>query len=298
MKNTRLSERKPLILFRGMKKDLKSEYKCMTQMFWPAFTSTSEKLAQAELYTDEANKSGTIFEIQISKNSPHPHMKLPFNWTRWKESEVLLWPNFAFHCLKIRKEKWYSYVVLKQDETFIMISADYKNLKIWWVDLFTKKLKFPLLVFFSRVRHRIRFGIDFRRFFINDENIYIKIANFNSKEKNLGERVERLTKEFMLNIKNIIFDKECIQQTQKDLYQIIIKNMDVLETIERIAAPFLMEIVKSIDGKWRKEVLEIFAENDEFFKIFDEKIMRFVTERLGLYEKECFHLCQNYFEEK
>ena len=124
------------VLYKGNKKNKSSDYRNNHTMFWETFSSTTESLNEAENNTN-VNNDGTIFEIRLSKNLPHPHLKLLNGWNSFpKVKEVLLWPNFAFHTIAIRKEKWYEYIVLQQDEEYCILQPNLDNLRIWWGNIY------------------------------------------------------------------------------------------------------------------------------------------------------------------
>ena len=100
--------------------------------FWPTFSSTSLKRDCARKFAGE--KGGIIFEIHLSKNDPHPHIKLPKDWTQYPiEDEILILPYFAMRLISRKDEHDnsgdYTYIVIEQDESKSYISLDEEKLK-------------------------------------------------------------------------------------------------------------------------------------------------------------------------
>jgi len=315
------------ILYRGTDKSVGSEYMNNNLMFWKAFTSTSLDLTQAEKFT--TNVKGTIFKIHLSDKTPHPFLILPPSWTKFKkEKEVLLWPNFAFKCVGCKKEKWYDYVELVQNESYIIATSDLESLKNWWKEYMASKIEIPFDDFFNRMRIRIKDALNFLSFYKEKEKFFFQeneelkeeekkdpveeeektinikklIQNNKKKEDQFDFQFEKeiydtFKNKFLEHLKEKLFFSKTFPQEQKRFYQILIRDMRILELIEMKFEPFLLEIAGVVFKiKTRKGVAEILAENTDFFNFMINEIMSFVQERLKIYKNTVLELCKNYFE--
>ena len=308
-------------LYRGVKRSIANEYMNDKLMFWKPFSSTSLNLETAENIFTEKNISGTIFEIKLSNNNPHPFLQLPNNWTKYKqENEVLLWPNFAFKCVEVRKEKWYDYVKLEQDEKYMIASSDMKNLKNWWKEYVAKKAEYPFDEFFNRLKNRIIQALDFLVFYKAKEKEFDENKNWKEKEdgsndkdekgkenekiheifhfKNEKEAYQIFKKKYLEYLKEKLLFSKGFPQEKKRFYQILIRDMKILDMIEIYIEPFLLEISEAaFKIKIKIEFLEMLEGNAEFLNQMLIEIMNFVQKRLVIYKTEVLVICQNYFDE-
>jgi hypothetical protein len=70
--------------------------------FWSPFTSTTLNPEVAMMY---AGPEGTIFEISLSKNDPHPHANISHVSKVPDEEEVILLPFFPLQEVSRRTDK-------------------------------------------------------------------------------------------------------------------------------------------------------------------------------------------------
>jgi len=234
---------------------------------------------------------------------------LPEGWSQYqKEKEVLLWPNFAFKYVGSRKEKWYDYVQLEQDEEYIVASSDMESLRKWWKQYVVDKIEIPFCEFFDRMRRRIKDALNFMTFYkqkgeFQNEKKIVKCEEEEEKKdveefsfENENELREFFKRKFYLKEK-LMFSKS-FPQEQKRFYQILIRDMKILDLIETNLEPFLLEIAMvAFKFKTKQVIVEILEDNNEFFNEMTTEIMSFVQDRLQIYQNEVLNLCQNYFEE-
>ena len=282
------------VLYKGNKKNKSSDYRNNHTMFWETFSSTTESLNEAENNTN-VNNDGTIFEIRLSKNLPHPHLKLLNGWNSFpKVKEVLLWPNFAFHTIAIRKEKWYEYIVLQQDEEYCILQPNLDNLRIWWGKYILDKVELPFCDFFKRLKFKIKDAADFNTFYQGNLK---KIIELLKKINKIDELMKSINEMYVNDVKQkLLFDKDK-QQNQKRLYDILTRDMNILKVLEDIWSPYLLEIV---DVMWKlkdvKEIGEIFEQNMMFFNQLKNDVLVKVQSLIEIYQKACKKICYEFFE--
>ena len=223
-------------------------------------------------------------------------MKLPLSWSEFpREKEVLLWPNFAFKYVTSRKEKWYNYVVLEQDESFEMFSEDEGRMKQWWVKFISEQIK-PFCDFFKKLRYKIKDAIDFMAFF---QDNYINLLQRIEDQwfKTNSSIFKEVEESFIQSIKNKLFFGIDRQQNQVNLYQLLIRDMKIVKILKNVWNPYFGEIVSIIRSKKSKEVIkEIFVQNIDFFSDMRRDLMDHVNEILEVYLAECTNICCNLFE--
>ena len=180
------------ILYKVIKKNKSSEYRNNHTMFWKTFIHTTESLSEE---VKEGTSDCTVFEIRLSKIFPHPHMKLLKLWTiSPKNGEVLLWPNFAFHTISIRKEKRTYFVILQQDENYCILLEDLIKLRNWWDVYVSDKVRLHFCDFFKRLKFKIKEVTDFFRYFKANSQFIIKLSE---KSKNKQELFDNIKENFM-----------------------------------------------------------------------------------------------------
>ena len=281
-------------LYRVTKKKQSCEYRNNHTMFWKTFSTTTESLSEAKKYLNN-NKDGTIFEIRLAKDLPHPHLKLDNGWSAFpKEKIVLLWPYFAFHTIGIRKEDGYEYVVLQQDEQYCILQSNLDSLKKWWKNYILDRVELPFCDFFKRLKFKINDAADFNSFYQgNITNIKELLNNNNTKDK----LVKSINEMYMNNVKKKLLLEKDKQQNQKRLYDILIRDMNILKVLEDIISPYLLVIVNVM---WKlndvQEISEIFEQNRKFFNELKNDVLKNVQELMEIYQKECKKICCDFFE--
>jgi len=287
------------ILYHGMESNTCSEYLYKNTMFWKVFTSTTENIKIAEKFTNFQQNEGTIFEIRLSKNSSHPHLKIDGDWSPNPiENEVLLWPNFAFRFVTVRKEKWYNYVVLEQDDSFVIFNPSDEIMKNWWKSFVAEKIEMPFYDFFKNMKCRIKDAIDFPKFFNeNFEKIVQEINKlffFSRTEKNIKNIIEQT---YISSIKDKLLFGNDRQQNQVNLYHLLIRDMNIVKNLQEIWQPFLIEIGKVICKNSKMPLVgEIFDENKEFFMAMKMEIMQKVEDMMEIYQEASSKICNEFFE--
>jgi hypothetical protein len=102
-------------LYRGIRKGKVSD-ECKqvgSKGYWPSPSSTSASLEVAKEY---AGEGGTIFEIHLNSEKPHPHINL--NNGEWSDTpsdhEILLLPYFELEVTKVEnREDLEAYIIVK-----------------------------------------------------------------------------------------------------------------------------------------------------------------------------------------
>jgi hypothetical protein len=122
---------KNVVLYRGLRnRNHISMYLQQMKGYWPSFTSTSTDLQVALGF---AQASGIVFEIRLSSVNPHPHLKVPSNWSSYPtEKEVLLLPHFSLKVISCEEKLGRMWVKLEQDECDHAFSIDKTRFKEFW----------------------------------------------------------------------------------------------------------------------------------------------------------------------
>lgn len=110
-------------LFRGVEKKFinLNDYPVGAQGFLPGFTSTSltENVALEFAETD-----GIVFKISLSRNKPHPNIKMNDISLHSYENEVLLLPFFALRVTNVEEVGNYTYIHMEQREEASVLSLE------------------------------------------------------------------------------------------------------------------------------------------------------------------------------
>ena len=97
-------------LYRGVQEKIEN-----IQDVWVTFTSTFSKVSIAKEF---ARNEGTIFEIKLNDNFPHPNASISTISKYSEEDEVVLLPLFRFKEVSRREEGALTFIQIEQDEFF------------------------------------------------------------------------------------------------------------------------------------------------------------------------------------
>jgi hypothetical protein len=229
------------VLYRGLNCEVTDIYKVGETMYWPAFSSCSSDVKQSVLFA-QGKKACLIFEIRLSKTNPHPHLRIPKEWSAYPtEAEVLLLPYFALKVISIKigaEQKPpvnYDHVLVEQDESKSVLSFDEKTIQKHWKNVFDNVEK-SVLTFFTEMRDRIPESVKLTRYFSGPFIDEIKLADLNSDIDDYIslclENLLQLSKEQVLKDKAVVeLEKAKVLQPSKEQ---VSKDKPLIELEEMI----------------------------------------------------------------
>lgn len=193
--------------------------------------------------------------------------------------------------------KWYELVVLEQDENYLIVDEDVVTLKGWWSKFIIKQIYNPFLDFFRRLTGKINETADFYRLFKeNSQKIQSEYKRLIFKTRERNENfyifIENI---YMESIKKSLFNSVDKQQKQKRLYDLVIRDMKIVEMIKVVSKPFLKEIA---DRAFLNDYLffqKNMKTNQKFFNEMKGEIAMNVTKVLDIYKEECMRICLEFF---
>lgn len=190
-------------------------------------------------------------------------------------------------------------MVLEQDEEFKMFqNKDEKKMKEIWVRLIFKKMEDPLNNFFTNFKLKITDTADFLKFFKEKhDKVFQKIRGFTFKKKTLIRIIKQVEEIFVNFIKNNLLFENDQQQKLVKVYDIFIRDMNIVQHLKLIWQPYLGEIAKILLSKNSNQVImEILNKNNDFFDKMKKNIMENVQELMDIYQSACMDICFGLFD--
>ena len=170
-------------------------------------------------------------------------------------------------------------------------------MKNWWTKFIFEKIDIPFCDFFKRLKFKLKDATDFKIFFEENFQKLFEESNKLTKDLKRKEKLINFTEKlFSDSIKRKLLFDEDKQQSQKRLYHILIRDMNIINSLQGIWNPFLLEIIDVIFSNDYHQWKVIFDENVVFFNEMKIEIMEKIEDMMNTYKGECTKICSEFFE--
>ena len=112
------------------------------------------------------------------------------------------------------------------------------------------------------------------------------------------DKISRIIEEGFIDYwKEILFSSKNPQKSKKRFYQILIRDMMIIDLLQENFKPFLIEITEvAMKIQDYQEFFEVLEANTSFFNEIETEMMRPVNDRLKIFKNSVFEICINYFD--